>query len=73
MDLLFLLFSLTQKEDNVIVTFRDDCISFDPSERVIAYEKTNPVKNLGIRLVSGLAQDFNYQNLLGMNVLTVKF
>ena len=64
---------VTQKEDNVIVTFRDNCISFDPSERVSAFEKTNPMKNLGIRLVSGLAQDFNYQNLLGMNVLTVKF
>ena len=29
-------------------------------------------KNLGIRLVCSIAQDISYQNLLGMNVLTIR-
>lgn len=29
-------------------------------------------KNVGIRLVYGIADDVSYQNLLGMNVLTIR-
>ena len=65
---------VSHKDDgDIIITFRDNCISFDPSDHISAFDKDNPIKNLGIRLVSGIAKDFNYQNLLGMNVLTVRF
>ena len=29
-------------------------------------------RNIGIRLVYGIANDVKYQNLLGMNVLTIR-
>ena len=31
----------------------------------------DPTKNIGIRMVYRLAQDVSYQNLLGLNVLTI--
>ena len=30
-------------------------------------------KNVGIRLVLGVSESVSYQNLLGMNVLTIRF
>ena len=32
----------------------------------------DPCTNIGIRLVYGLADKVDYQNLLGLNVLTIK-
>ena len=31
----------------------------------------DPFANVGLRLVYGIAQDISYQNLLGLNVLTI--
>ena len=31
----------------------------------------DPFSNVGLRLVYGIAQDISYQNLLGLNVLTI--
>lgn len=32
----------------------------------------DPFKNIGIRLVYGLADEVEYQNMLGLNVLTIQ-
>lgn len=60
------------KKEAVILRIKDDCIPFNPQEW---YEMTtpagNPTKNVGIRLVFGIARHIEYQNMLGLNVLTV--
>ena len=56
---------------SLILRIRDNCKFFDPSEYVKTLADDN-VKNVGIKLVFKIAEKVNYQNLLGMNVLTVK-
>ena len=62
------------RDGGVILIIKDDCIPFNPKEW---YEITRPdsddlLANLGIRTVLGLAEEVNYQNLLGLNVLMIQ-
>ena len=60
------------KESDVILRIRDDCVAFDPYERKELSDGSDPVKNIGIRLVYSAASDVAYRNILGMNVLTIR-
>ena len=67
-------FRVILQEDSVVLRIKDDCIPFNPREW---YEMTNadsedPLANIGIRMVLGLAEEVGYQNLLGLNVLTIR-
>ena len=59
-------------KDRVILRVRDDCIPFDPAEREAMRDPEDPAKNAGIRMVYGVAEKVEYQNLLGLNVLTMR-
>ena len=59
-------------EDGVLLRIRDDCVPFNPSDRAGMLTPDDPVKNIGIRLVFKIAKEVRYQNLLGLNVLTVR-
>ena len=63
---------VVHKEDSVILRIRDNCRAFNPSERARVMEPDDSGKNVGIRLVYRMATDVSYQNLLGMNVLTIR-
>ena len=63
---------VVHKDDDVILRIRDDCVPFDPGERQQLVEGEEITKNIGIRLVFNIARDVNYQNILGLNVLTIK-
>lgn len=58
--------------DDVILRLRDNCRSFDPLERTKVIDSEDKTKNVGIRIVNGISKDVQYQNLLGMNVLTIR-
>ena len=58
--------------DDIILRLRDDCAPFDPSEQLQLIESEDRIKNVGIRLVYSVAKDVQYQNTLGLNVLTVR-
>ena len=60
------------KDDELILRIRDNCKSFNPSEYVRMMESDESGRNVGIRLVYGIARDVRYQNLLGMNMLTIR-
>ncbi|MBR3796405.1 MAG: ATP-binding protein [Clostridia bacterium] len=55
----------------ILLRIKDDCIPFNPQEWMDMVKPDDPTKNIGIRMVYRLAQDVSYQNLLGLNVLTV--
>lgn len=60
------------KRGDILLRIKDDCMPFDPvemAELLTANEETN---NIGIRMVQKIASDVNYQNLLGLNVLTIE-
>ncbi len=59
------------QDERIVLRIKDDCIPFDPSELAGITSPDDPVSNIGIRLACGLADEVSYQNLLGLNVVTV--
>ena len=60
------------KNDEVILRIKDDCIPFDPEERNHLTEGGDEASNIGIRMVYSIASNIKYQNLFGLNVLTIR-
>ena len=63
---------VVHKDDSIILRIRDDCVPFDPQERKALTDPDDLMKNVGIRLVYKIATSVEYQNLLGLNVLTMR-
>ena len=63
---------VVHKADEIILRIRDDCVAFDPAEYHRIMQPDENGKNIGIRIVYGIAKEVKYQNLLGMNVLTMR-
>lgn len=60
------------KADDVILCIKDDCKPFDPVQRQRIADPEDKTSNIGLRMIYKIAKDFNYQNVLGLNVLTIK-
>ena len=63
---------VVHKGNDLILRIRDNCIAFNPAERASAMEPDDMGRNIGIRMVYRIAADVSYQNLLGLNVLTIR-
>ena len=63
---------VVHKEKDVILRIKDDCIPFDPKERMEMVSDEDPFRNIGIRMVYDSAAEVNYQNILGLNVLLIR-
>ena len=63
---------VVRKDDDVILRIKDDCVPFYPAERLRRFNGDDPAKNIGIRMILGMARDVQYQNILGLNVLTIR-
>jgi LytS/YehU family sensor histidine kinase len=59
------------KDSGLLLRIRDDCRPFDPGERKKLTNPSDPVSNIGIRLVFQIAKEVEYQFILGLNVLTI--
>ncbi len=59
-------------QESVLLRIKDDCIPFDPGEFAEMNKEDSSFRNIGIRLVYGIASEINYQNLMGLNVLTIQ-
>ncbi len=64
--------SMVIKKSDVLLRIKDDCIPFDCVEFVHMTEENSRFRNIGIRLVFSLATEISYQNLMGLNVLTIR-
>ena len=60
------------KDEDIIMRVKDDCIPFNPKERMELIDPENENKYLGIQLAYKAAKSFDYQNMLGLNVLTMR-
>ena len=61
------------KDGDVILRLKDDCIPFNPKERAdLLADPEDITRNFGIRMVYSMAKDITYQNILGLNVLTIR-
>ncbi|MDO5438997.1 MAG: MATE family efflux transporter [Erysipelotrichaceae bacterium] len=63
---------VAHKKDDVILRIKDDCVPFDPGERQKLSEDSDAAKNIGLRMIFRMAKDIKYQNILGLNVLTIR-
>lgn len=54
--------------DEVHIRIQDNAVPFDPHIKIT---EDDPTKNIGIRMVSKLAKDMEYQNTFGLNVLMI--
>ena len=64
---------VVHKDEDVILRILDNCTAFDPLTRMKELnENDEKDRNIGIRIVHNIAKDVAYQNLLGLNVLTLK-
>ncbi len=59
-------------DDGIMLRIKDDCKPFNPVDMEKLLKPEDPSKNIGIRMVSKIADEFSYQNMLGLNVLTIK-
>ena len=60
------------KNDDVILRIKDDCIPFNPAEWQDIHDPKDRMKGVDIRMVYQGAKDVKYQNILGLNVLTIR-
>ncbi len=63
---------VSRRPDGLILRLRDNCPAFDPGTHNMIKFPSEQVKNVGIPLVYRLAEKVEYQNLLGLNVLTIR-
>lgn len=59
-------------KDELTIRIRDDCRKFDPRERMEMHSPETPEKNIGLRMVAGLASNIDYYNNAGINTLIIK-
>ena len=60
------------KDNGVILCIKDDCMPFNPVEQQNMFKPEDPAKNIGIRMIRKMSEDFYYRNILGLNVLTIR-
>ncbi len=60
------------KREGIMLRIKDDCKPFDPVERRDLLNPEDPSRNIGIRMIGKIANDMSYQNMLGLNVLTIE-
>ena len=53
---------------NVKIRIKDNAVAFDPHIKI---NNEDPTTNIGIKMVSKLAKEMNYQNDFGLNVLII--
>ena len=63
---------VVHKDGSLILRIKDDCVPFDPADRRDLVESEDITKNIGIRMVYSMAESVQYQNILGLNVLTIR-
>lgn len=60
------------RPETLIMSIKDDCVPFNIEQRRQMMDQEDTTKNIGIRLVSGVASEMHYQNILGLNVLSIR-
>jgi anti-sigma regulatory factor (Ser/Thr protein kinase) len=60
------------KNGDLTIRIRDDCVAFDPVERMNQFSPDDPCKNIGIRMIGMLTKDISYYNTVGINTLLMK-
>lgn len=58
-------------KDGIILRIRDDCREFDPKKYLEQFSPEDKTKNIGIRMIAGIAKDMTYRRNAGINTLLI--
>ena len=59
------------KKEDLIIRIKDNCREFDPKKRIDQFYPEDICKNIGIRMIAGIAKSMEYQNNIGINTLLI--
>ncbi len=62
---------LVENDDKTVLRFRDNCLSFDPTDYLKLHRDDDPVSHIGLRMTMGIVREADYVNTLGLNNLTL--
>ena len=54
-----------------MLRMRDNCPKFDPTEWLKLHENEDKTRNIGIRMVCGMAKDIKYLSTMELNNITI--
>ena len=60
------------EDGGISIMLRDNCEEFDPNEWMKLHAPEDPLRSLGIKMVSTMSKEMNHQNALGLNVLQIR-
>lgn len=60
------------ENDGVTMRLRDNAPPFDPRIKFGMTDREDPCKNIGIRMVTAISKEINYQSCFGMNVVGIE-
>ena len=63
---------ITRHADSIFATVKDDCMPFNPKQFYELYDKSDPAKNVGLRIVFGFCKEVQYKSMFGLNVTMFK-
>ena len=61
-----------KRDDGWVLRMRDDCRRFDPTEWIKLHNDEDPTKNIGIRMVCGMAKKVDYLSTLELNNINIR-
>ena len=56
------------KPDTILLRMRDNGRPFDPLARLREQAEHDPEKNLGLKVINGITDSFEYRNGVGLNI-----
>ena len=63
---------ILKKGEDYIVRIRDNCVIFDPLQRLQLYSPDDPTHHMGLRMIVGTAKDVQYTSVLKLNNLVLR-
>mgnify|MGYP006922156078 FL=1 len=62
---------ILNKPESVVIRMRDNGSAFDPSDYLNMAKDVDGKETLGIKMISSLADKFDYSHNMGLNVLII--
>lgn len=63
---------ILKKGEDYIIRIRDNCVIFDPLQRLQLYSPKDPAHHMGLRMIIGTAKDVQYTSVLKLNNLVLR-
>lgn len=60
------------ENNQMTIMFRDNCFQFNPTQWLELHAENDPLRSIGLKMVTKLAKEMDYSNNLNLNILTIK-